>query len=226
VAVNEVSAALVGFDTCVVSDALDRLGLFGVLTGLEPKTVSRRFAGRAVTVQLGMPGPDVPASRHLATAALEASRPGDVIVVANGRRLDCAAWGGLLSQAAVRHGVSGVVVDGALRDVDEAAQLGLPVHARGVTPRTARGRAVEVAWGKPVMIGTCRVATGDWILADGSGVLVVPVEQLDEVVRVARELAAREQAMGAAIRAGRPVSAVMGGAYETLLSSPAAERQR
>lgn len=218
-------AALAGLDTCVVSDALDRLGLPGVLPGLRPQTVARRVAGRAVTVQLGAPvAGGGAAPRHLGTAAIEAAQPLDVIVVAGGGRLDCAAWGGLLSQAAVCRGVAGVVLDGALRDVDEARQLGLAVHALGVTPVTARGRAVETGWGETVEMAGVRVARGDAILADGSGVVAIPWSRLHEVLAVAHELAYREVSMGAAIRAGHPVSQVMSGAYETLLDAPAGAR--
>jgi 4-hydroxy-4-methyl-2-oxoglutarate aldolase len=218
------ASTLLAFDTCVLSDALDSLHLRGVLHGLHPQTIGGRFAGRAVTVQLGLP-PAEPkaATRHLGTAAIEAAGPSDVIVVANQGRLDCASWGGLLSQAAVCRGVSGIVIDGALRDVDEATHLGLPVHARGVTPVTARGRTVETSWGEPVDIAGTTVSRGDWIVADGSGVIAIPHDRVVDVLTTARALAAREFAMGAAIRAGQPVSEVMGGRYESLLEPTSAD---
>src|SRR5258706_7233445 len=93
-------------DTCAISDALDRLGHPGVVPGVVALFGSFRLLGRAVTVELGPAVPEI-ASRHLGTAAVEAATTGDVIVVANRGRIDCAGWGGNLSLAAHLAGLSG-----------------------------------------------------------------------------------------------------------------------
>jgi regulator of RNase E activity RraA len=74
---------------------------------------------------------------------------GDVVVVANGGRTDVSGWGGLLSLGCVERGLAGAVVDGACRDVAEAQADGLPVFARGTSPRTARGRLRQKSAGSP-----------------------------------------------------------------------------
>src|SRR5579875_2982997 len=76
-------------DTCAVSDALDRLGMPGVVLGLRPMTVIRRVAGRVITSELG-PVDGRVSTRHLGTAAIDAATPGDVIVMAHKGRLDAA----------------------------------------------------------------------------------------------------------------------------------------
>ncbi len=76
-------------DSCAISDVLDQLGIDGVALGLRAVSGARRIAGRAVTVQLGETNGQ-PTKRHLCTAAVDASGPGDVIVIAHEGRLDVA----------------------------------------------------------------------------------------------------------------------------------------
>jgi 4-hydroxy-4-methyl-2-oxoglutarate aldolase len=210
-------ARLFALDSCAVSDAMDKLGYSGVVGGLRAVTVPRKVAGRVLTVQFG-PVTGVTATRHSATAAIDAAQPGDVIVVATGGRLDAAAWGGLLSLAATLRGVGGVVTDGACRDVDEAIGLELPVYAAGTTPRTARGRHGEVAWDVPVQVADVTVRPADLVLADGSGVVFLPAEHADQIVNAAEEVAAREQALAVRINNGESVSAVLSADYERMLA--------
>jgi regulator of RNase E activity RraA len=128
-----------------------------------------------------------------------------------------AGWGGILSLAATVRGIEGVVVDGPVRDVDEAASLGFPVFARSVTPVTARGRIAEADWNVPVAIDGCTVTPGDLVLADRSGVVFVPAARAAEIIAVAAQIAAREADMAAAVRGGAAVSQVMNSTYERLL---------
>jgi regulator of RNase E activity RraA len=218
---DDLVSRLRALDSCAVSDALDSRGLPSAVGGLRPLAAQRPVAGRAVTVLLGLPAaaplpsPGAP-KRHLSTAAVDASGPGDVIVVAHQGRTDCAGWGGLLSRAAVIRGIEGVVVDGAARDLAEAATVGLPVFASASTAVTARGRAVEVSWGEPVQFAGVPVARGDLVLADAGGVVIIPRAHAETVIAAAERIAATEAAMAAALDAGRPVSEVMGASYEEL----------
>lgn len=200
-------------DTCAISDALDRLGHPGVVPGVVALAGPLRILGRAVTVELGPAGPEIP-SRHLGTAAVEAASTGDVIVVAHRGRTDCAGWGGNLSLAAHLAGLSGVVVDGACRDVAEAESLGFPLFARAATPRTARGRVCEVSYQRPVIFGDLVVRPGDLVIADRCGVVFVNQDWEEPAMEAAVEIIHKEAAMWAAIKSGMPVSQVMGSSYE------------
>ncbi|HEY7324027.1 MAG TPA: hypothetical protein VH520_04300 [Streptosporangiaceae bacterium] len=213
-------ARLATLDSCACSDALDRLGLAGVASGLRALTVTRRVTGRVITVALEPAGSAVASGgRHLGTAAIEAAQPGDVIVVAAGGRVDAAGWGGVLSLAATMRGVRGVIVDGACRDVDESTTLGLPVYARAAIPATARGRQAEVGWNTPVEVAGIAVVPGDLVVADGSGVVFVPASRATDVIATAEQIAAREAAMARRLRAGEPASAVLSADYEQMLTA-------
>jgi 4-hydroxy-4-methyl-2-oxoglutarate aldolase len=211
-------ARLAALDSCACSDAMDQLGITGVARGLRALTSARRVTGPVITVALGPAGTAATAGRHLGTAAIEAAHAGDVIVVAAGGRVDAAGWGGVLSLAATIRGVSGVIVDGACRDVDESVTLGLPVYALAAVPATARGRQVEVGWNTPVDIAGVPVGPGDLVVADGSGVVFVPAGRAADVVAAAERIAAREAAMAGRLRAGEPASAVLSADYEGMLT--------
>lgn len=209
-------ARLRALDSCAVSDALDTEGTAGVAHGLTQLSSVRRIAGRCVTVRLA-PDTGTGAPRHLCTAAVEAAGPDDVIVIEHGGRTDVAGWGGILSLAATQRGVAGVVIDGAARDIDESRAFDLPVFGRAATPTTARRRIVEKEWNVPVTLCDVAVAPGDYVIADASGVVFVPGSRIDGVLAIAERIAERERRMAADVRAGRPVSRVMGTDYETML---------
>ncbi len=214
-----IASRLLKFDTCTISDALDKLGLQGAVSGIGPlTTVGKRVAGRAVTVKLGAPIEGLP-KRHLGAGAVMAAEAGDVVVVEHRGRTDVSGWGGLLSRGAVKKGIAGVIVDGACRDVDESRDLGLPVFARGVVPVTARGRVAEHDFNCPITIGGIALYPGDWVLADGSGVVFVGTAQVENVIAVAEQIFTRETLMARAIDDGTPIGEVMGAFYEDLLNN-------
>lgn len=214
----DILARLAKLDACAVSDALDQLGLPASVTGLAPRAARQRVSGRVITVKLaaGKPPADAPV-RHLCTAAIDAANPGDVIVVEQRTGIECAGWGGILSNAARIKGLNGVIVEGLARDVDEAAEIGFAVYARGATARTARGRIYEASTGEPVTVGDTLVASGDYVVADGSGAAFVPAAAIEAVLDAAETVTAKEAGMTRAVLAGHPVSTIMGAGYEHLL---------
>ena len=209
---------LLKLDTCAVSDALDRLELKGAVSGIRPLSVQRRIAGRVVTTKLKARVGNEVSTRHLGAAAIEAAQPGDVIVIENRVREDAAGWGGILSNGAKVRGVSGVIVDGPCRDIDESRDIDFPVYGRSAISSTARGRIVEESFNEPIVVGgTAPVLPGDYVLADGSGVVFIAAARIDEVLEAAELIAAREAAMTRDVLAGQPISQVMGHNYESML---------
>lgn len=205
-------------DSCVVSDALDALGRGGAVLGLRPMWEGARAAGRAMTVGLAVyPPPDGEKPVHLGVGAIESAPPGSVIVVDNAGRTEMGCWGGLLSLAAAENGISGVVLDGACRDVDEARELRFPAFARAPIQRTARGRVYEAYYDAPIHIGGVQVSTGDLVLADGSGVVVLESTTAEEVIARAEQLSEREARMQQGLRDGRRPSEVLGENYQRML---------
>ena len=216
-AVDEWVERLAKLDTCAVSDAQDKLGITGTITGIVPLYPTERIAGRAVTVRLKTKG-DEEANVHLGATAVVTADAGDVIVIDHNGRTDVAGWGGILSTAARTRGIAGVIIDGASRDVDEARGLGLPLYGRAATPLTARGRIIEEFTNQPIEIAGVTVNPGDYVIADASGIVVVPAERAAEVVPEAERIVERESAMAADVKAGKPVTEVMGTSYEKMLS--------
>jgi 4-hydroxy-4-methyl-2-oxoglutarate aldolase len=205
-------------DGAAVSDALDRLGLDGVIDGITSLALPARAVGTAVTVRL-VPADGEPGERHLATAAVDQAGPGDVIVVAYGGPPDVATWGDNLHMAARRRSVAGVILDGATRDADEIRGSDPPLFARGVTPRSARGRLREDGWNVPVTVGGASVRPGDLVLADGGGIVVVPAERADDVLAAVDDILAGERRLAERLRDGAAASEVLGARYERELET-------
>lgn len=223
-ALDDITIRLLRLDSCAVSDALDKLGLPAAVTGLPPRSSLRKIAGRVHTVKL-VAKDDAPpvtgAPRHLGTAAIEASAPGDVIVVEQRTGIDAGSWGGILSLGAKVKGVAGVIADGPLRDADEARELDFPVYSRSLTARTARNRVAEAATDVPVRIGDVTVNPGDYTIADSTGVCFLAAADAARIVAEAETIAMREAAMGKSLLDGRRITEVMGANYEKML-----ERQK
>jgi regulator of RNase E activity RraA len=213
---NQIVSRLSRLDSCAVSDALDKLGLKGCVTGIHRFTTDRRIAGRVLTVKLDR-AEGRTSTRHLCTQAIEAAAPGDIIVVEQSTGLDAASWGGNLAIGAKMRSVAGVIVEGPARDIDDCARLDFPVFARSHTARTARGRIIEVATNEPIIVGDVEVVPGDYALADGSAVVFVAQSEIGRVLETAEAIVAREDAMAQALREGTPISKVMGANYETML---------
>lgn len=215
-------------DACAVSDALDKLGLKGTVTGLPQLATARRIAGRVVTVKLvnAKTGKSTPPTarggqaaplRHLGTTAIETAERGDVIVVEQRTGIDAGSWGGILSLGASVAGMAGVIADGPVRDIDEARLYDFPVFARGLTAFTARGRVTEQGTNVPITVGDVVVDAGDYVVADNSAVVFISKSNIDKVLAVAEDIVRREAMMAKQLLNGINIAAVMGSNYENML---------
>lgn len=198
--------------TCSVGDVLDSLGLVGVISAsvLKPISDGQRIAGPALTVRY-VPDRVAPGYGQLAGKkaqlaghfeAYSVAEPGDVLVVAAGGDPTISCLGGLSTRLAVRAGLAGTVVDGAVRDVASIRSTGYPIWACGVTPRTGKFRYEVIEIGGVVECAGIQVAPGDLVLADDDGVAVVPSERAEEVLRLALEASERDRRVSGAIEAG------------------------
>lgn len=190
--------------TTNVSDALDALGLKGATYGIRPMWHTMgKVVGPAVTVKMTAAGL-TPGKHHLGIRAIDAAEAGDVVIIDNGGRLDTSCWGGILANGAQMKGISGVVIDGACRDLDDCIDIGFSVYARGTVVATARGRIMEDDTNVMIQFGGVQVRPGDIVFGDRSGVVIIPLERLDDVLNKAQQLYEKEEAMVAEIRAGIP----------------------
>lgn len=218
---HELLARLARLDACALSDALDALGMPGTVTGIPHRAGAFRIAGRCVTVKLVRKDEAPPhhgPPRHLCSTAIEGGGAGSVLVIEQLTGLDAGSWGGNLSLAAKLRGIEGVIVDGPVRDIDEARDLSFPVFARALTAFTARGRIAEAATNVPVRIGSFVVEAGDYVIADSSAIVFLRAADAVRAVETAERIAAKEAAMAKDLRSGKSVSEVMGANYETMLT--------
>jgi len=160
-----------------IGDSMDRLN---VLDGaIRPMWAGAKLAGRAVTVYLA--GGDNKGIHEV----LPTLQPGDVLVV-NGQGVTHRALiGELIAGRAAKRGCRGFVIDGAVRDVEDLAEIGFPVFARAASPAGPyRNGPFQLA--VPVAIGGVVVSPGDVVVGDGDGVVVVPAADAAEVLERAQ----------------------------------------
>jgi regulator of RNase E activity RraA len=182
-----------------VSDAVDQVvGRRGYLAHDVRPYVAGNFVGRARTAVV-RPAPPDKATPALAVKhsveMIDEAEPGDVGVIVMEGSLDVAAIGGLMGTAAKARGMAGMVLDGAVRDVAELRALGLPVFARSVSPATAVGRYASVSKQVPVECAGVTISPGDLVVAGEDGVVVVPKDRAQEVLRRSQEIDERESRM-------------------------------
>lgn len=200
--VDELRQQLLQLSTCDVADALDALGhreqtALG-LTRLWDDCP--RLAGRVMPLLLG---PERQGSTAIGTLeAIEACEPGDVLVFDNGGRLDRNAFGSIAAFCAAQVGIVGAVIDGVTRDLDDMRAQDFPVYARGVTTTSVRGRTGLAGYGVPVQCGGVAVSPGDWVVADGSGVIFIPAGLATRVAELGPRYQAFEREVRHAILAG------------------------
>lgn len=129
-------------------------------------------------------------------------KPGEVAVLACGGSSRIAPWGGLLSTATHVRGAAGCITDGFVRDVKTIRELKLPVFHGGIAPLDSKGRGQIMAIDVPVICGGVRVKTGDLVIGDADGVVVIPREVEAQVLAVAFDKIDSEDHTMAELRAG------------------------
>ena len=196
---GDIREAFLKVSTPNISDALQRQG---ALHGLHPhlKDPSVRVAGPAITVVTRDGDWAKPVE------AIDRAGPGDVIVVDAGGGTT-AVWGELASWSAHGRGVSGVVIDGAARDIDDILKLGFPVFSRSVSPNAGEPKG-HGEIGIEVVVGGQKVRPGDWIVGDLSGLVVIPRERAAEVANRALDVLEHENRVREEIQRGSTLSAV------------------
>lgn len=187
--------------TTNLSDALDKVGIRGAVIGTRPLFGKPKVIGSAVTIKITAAGIEK-AKHHLGVEAIASAQKGDVIAIDNRGDIYNNCWGEILSCAAKMKGVSGVIIDGAARDVDVCEELEFPIFARGVVPITARKRVMQEDFNCPIRLGDVQVRPGDILVGDINGVVVIPPEKIDEVLSEAEKIMEKEENMKKDILAG------------------------
>jgi 3-hexulose-6-phosphate synthase/6-phospho-3-hexuloisomerase len=195
---NDLFEAFARVSTCNISDAYHKQG---IILGLHPYIKhNQRMVGRALTVQTTNGDWAKPVE------AIDHAQKGDVLVIDVGGA-PVAVWGELATNSAMMMGAVGIVIDGAIRDIDDIEELGFPAFARTAVPNAGEPKGYG-GIGIEIKVGGQTVRTGDWIIGDESGLIVVPKEKAVEVANRALDVHERENRTREEIRRGSTLSKV------------------
>ncbi len=190
--------------SAAVCDALDSLGFLNTSPRLPltQHSGSGVLLGRVRTTLWADMSHSDPRPYELELRAVDACRPGDVMIAAAHGSMRSGIWGELLSTAARNSGCRGVIVDGAVRDVQKMRDMEFPVFARGTCPYDSLNRQRVIDVDVPVEIGTVIVHPGDLVIADCDGIVFVPAAAEQEALDRAWSKVHSENVVRDAIRGG------------------------
>ncbi len=180
-----------------ISDAMHRTG---DLRGLARMAGAGRFVGRAVTVRT------YPGDWAKPVEAIDTAGPDEVIVVDSGGA-PVAVWGELATESCRQRRIKGVVIDGAVRDIDDIRKMDFSVWARHLSPTAGEPKGFGEI-NIPVRVGGVEVEPGDWLVGDDTGIVRIPRARLVEITNRAMDCLERENRIREEIREGSTLSAV------------------
>lgn len=192
---HEIMQRLAPLSVSLLSDAAGGKGVMeSGITSIALTGPGKRAKGTAVTARICGGNLMI----HMGTAA---AGPGDILVIDGGDRKNAAMIGGMTAIAIQSRGVTGIILDGLVRDVAELAELGLPIFARGAYPVACnKGGTGDV--NTPVVCGGITVRPGDIVLADEDGIIVLPAEDAETLITAAENKLEQEKKRTEAIRQG------------------------
>jgi 4-hydroxy-4-methyl-2-oxoglutarate aldolase len=174
---------------------VDAMGGTGALDWRIKLLAGSSLAGVALTCDCG------PLDNLAFMAALADCRAGDVLVAATGGHVGAAVTGDLLIGVAKNRGAAGFVTDGLVRDLDDLETIGLPIYAMGVTPNSPQRRGPGSV-GLPIVCGGVSVASGDVVVGDRDGVVVVPRARISATLETLEHVKVAEAATLERVRGG------------------------
>ena len=181
-----------------ISDAMHRKGAMKDILSVCQGT---KAVGRAVTVQV------FPGDWAKSVEAINVALSGDVIVI-NNNSTHVAPWGELATLSSINKGVAGVVIDGAVRDVDDIRRLNFPVFATSIVPNAGEPKGFGEI-NAEIQCGGQTVKPGDFIVGDDNGVVVIPRERAYEIARRSVEVEKNERRIRDEIKKGKTLSEVL-----------------
>lgn len=169
---------------------------------IRPLDPTRKLAGEAWTVSGHIDRTRSADETLLAWVTLLSKAPANKVIVCQPNNSIVALMGELSAETLKRKGVLGYVVDGGCRDTDFILEIGFPVFCRFLTPADIVGRWIPDSFGYPITIGEVTIATGDYLLGDRDGVVVVPGARAAEVVAMVEDTVKTENKVRTAILGG------------------------
>jgi 4-hydroxy-4-methyl-2-oxoglutarate aldolase len=187
--------------TATIHEAQGQKG--AIEAGIRPVDPGVRMAGAALTVD------SRPMDNLAIHYALTKAKPGEVLVVDAKAFLEGGPWGDLLTLAAQKLGLVGLVIDGAVRDANTIIEMGFPVFSRGLSIKgTNKCQPGKV--NVPVHIGGVIVNPGDIMVGDRDGLVVVAQDEVEDVIRLSRAREAKEDKIREGLEAGKSTVELLG----------------
>ncbi len=202
-------------EQCYTGAVYDTLRAMGLPDQLLPQTIrpldpERVLAGRIFTVSGHVDTTLDPHTTLLEWTRLLSRAPGGSVVVCQPNDSTLAHMGELSSETFTYRGVRGYIVDGGCRDSAFILKIGFRVWCRYMTPRDVVGRWVADGFGEPIVIGGVTIRTGDYVMADRDGAVIIPQEIIAEVTERVEQVLQTENKVRTAILEGvDPVDAYL-----------------
>jgi len=188
-------------DTATLYEAAEQKGM--VDPGIRPAWRGARVCGPALTVKCS------PRDNLMLHRAVTVAEPGDVIVASVENELRAGAWGEILTVAAQMRGIAGLVIDGAVRDIEAIEGLGFPIFSRGL----AIGACTKKETGTincPIDFGGVCVRPGDLVVGDTDGLVVIDRDCVEAVYAAAAQRREKERILIEGLRDGKTTLALLG----------------
>jgi 4-hydroxy-4-methyl-2-oxoglutarate aldolase len=198
---RELIESLAVLDAATLYEAAGQRGM--VDPRIRPAWRGARVCGPALTVECP------PRDNLMLHQAATLARPDDVIVAAVGGELRAGAWGEILTVAAQVRGIAGLVIDGAVRDIEAIEELGFPIFSRGLAIGSCTKERVG-ALNRPIDFGGVRVQPGDLVFGDTDGVVIIARECVEAVCARAFQRRERERTIIEELRKGKTTLELLG----------------
>ena len=196
-----ITKELVKYPVATLYEAAGQVG--DMCPDIRPIFTNSIIAGIAYTVKI------FPSDTLGVIKAIDKAPEGSVIVIDAGGSSRSAVWGGTSSLASNVKGLKGCVTNGCVRDIEEIKQIGFPVYCKGISPRGTQKN--HPGWlEKTISIGGVSVATGDFIIADQDGVLVINSANVDTVIKNANKQRINELKRDDRVRSGEKLTDILG----------------
>lgn len=196
--------------SAVIADILDGLGVRNnaMHYSINPVTQSMAVMGRAFTILATDVYQEPKKPYELEIEAVDNTSKGEVIVATTNGSISSGFWGELLTTGAKGHGCRGAIIDGLTRDQKMIIEMDFPLFVRGSSPYDSKGRTEVIAYQVPIVCGNVLVKPGDIIFADIDGIVVIPQDIEDEVIKKALEKVQGENKVREELLAGISVKEV------------------
>jgi len=190
------------YNTPNISDALDKLGINGQLLNIKPLQFGFKFVAPVFTVKY------VPVGAIKGTAGdfIDDVPSNFALLLDNEGRNDCTVWGGIMTKLAVRNRIAATIINGVCRDVDEILKYSYPMFIKSYYMRTGKDRAMMYSVNETVSVSNVQINPGDIAVGDDNGVIIIPLGQEEQVLRVTRQIFQAEEKIESMLDQGSSLS--------------------